>query len=90
MVVLEAMAAGKPAVVTDVGDNRHVVDHGHNGFVVPPTDVQQMADALQDLVRSKEKRERFGRAGRVKFEEQYTARSMAKKYEEIYSQLLDR
>jgi len=90
MVVLEAMAAGKPVVVTDAGDNRHVVDHGQNGFVVPPMDVKLMADALQNLARSRETRERFGRAGRIKFESQYTARSMAKKYEEIYSELLDR
>lgn len=90
MVVLEAMAASKPVVVADVGDNRHVVDHCQNGFVVPSRDVYKMADALQDLIRSKDKRERFGRAGRIKFEEHYTARLMAQKYEEVYTQLLDR
>lgn len=89
MVVLEAMAAAKPVVVTDVGDNRHVVDDDQNGFVVPPRDVRKMADALQDLIRSKEKRARFGRAGRAKFEAHYTARSMAQQYEAIYTQLLE-
>src|SRR5262249_29176632 len=33
---LEAMAVGLPVVVTDVGGNREIVEHGVSGFVVPP------------------------------------------------------
>jgi len=88
MVVLEAMAAKKPVVVTDVGDNRHVVEHGKNGFVVQPMNVADMADALQDLMGSAERRQQFGYYGRTKYEEQYTARLMARKYEDVYLELL--
>jgi glycosyltransferase involved in cell wall biosynthesis len=89
MVVLEAMAAGKPVVVTDVGDNRHVVEHDRTGFVVPPRDVKAMADALQGLIRSPERRRQYGQYGRARFEADYTAPQMARHYEEIYSELLD-
>jgi glycosyltransferase involved in cell wall biosynthesis len=88
MVVLEAMAATKPVVVTDVGDNRHVVEHGKNGFVVPSMNVGEMANALQALMSSAERRQQFGRIGRTRFEEHYTARLMARKYEDVYSELL--
>ena len=88
MVVLEAMAAAKPVVVTEVGDNRHVVEDGKNGFVVPAKDVTHMADALQALIRSAERRQQFGRAGRIRFEQNYSARLMARKYEDVYAELL--
>lgn len=89
MVVLEAMAAGKPVVVTEAGDNRHVVVHEETGLVVQPRDVDQMARALQELSCSKETRDRYGKAGRQRFEMDYTARVMTQKYEKIYSDLLD-
>lgn len=88
MVVLEAMAAKKPVVVTDVGDNRHVVAHGKTGFVVPAKDVGQMADALQRLIASRELREEYGGAGRAKYERSYTVRAMAKQYGVLYDKLL--
>lgn len=89
MVVLEAMAAGKPVVVTDVGDNRHVVENGTNGFVVPATDVMRMAGALQDLIRSRDRRIQFGGAGRERYERKYTAQVMVGQYESIYAGLLE-
>lgn len=89
MVVLEAMAAAKPVVVTDVGDNRHVVEHGKNGFVVPSREVGKMADALQDLIGSVERRRECGLSARARFVERYTAPQMARNYEAIYQELLD-
>lgn len=88
MVVLEAMAAQKPVVVTDVGDNRHVVSHEKTGFVVPPKDVAKMANALQHLIASRELREEYGKAGRAKYERSYTVRAMAKQYEDLYDKAL--
>lgn len=88
MVVLEAMAAGKPVVATDVGDNRHVVRHDQTGYVVPVSDVDAMAKALQRLVHSEERRRAFGDAGRRRYEQEYTVQSMVRRYEQIYSQSL--
>ena len=47
-VVGEAMATGKPAVVTDVGDSATVV--GETGLVVPPSDSAALADAIRNLL----------------------------------------
>jgi glycosyltransferase involved in cell wall biosynthesis len=46
MVVLEAMATGCPAAVTDVGDVRRIVEPGHNGFVAPVDSPEDLADAI--------------------------------------------
>lgn len=89
MVVLEAMAAGKPVVVTDVGDNRHVVRDAETGFVVPARDVNAMAAALRRLVRSASLRRDFGHAGRRRYEALYTVQAMTKRYEDLYLQVLD-
>lgn len=88
MAVLEAMAAARPVVVTDVGDNRHVVMNGHTGFVVQPKDVNAMAHAINRLMRSPEHRKQFGQAGLRRFEESYSASAMARRYEELYRQVL--
>lgn len=88
MVVLEAMAASRPVVVTDVGDNRHVVESGRSGLVVTPGDCRSLAEALLNLIQSSEQRKQFGAAARARFESQYTARRMAEKHEDLYTRLL--
>jgi len=90
MVVLEAMAASKPVVVTDVGDNRHVVEHGRTGYVVPAGDHEALAGAIQGLLQSVEARHNLGLAARARFEESYTAEAMARAHEDLYCQLLDK
>lgn len=47
--VLEAGASARPLVVTDVPGCRHVVRHGQDGLIVPPSDPAALADALQRL-----------------------------------------
>lgn len=44
--VLESLGTGCPVVTTPVGDNRHFVHDGENGFLVPVDDASAMADAL--------------------------------------------
>ena len=50
MSLLEAMASGLPAVVSDVGEARDVLEHGENGFLYPPGDVPELARLLVMLL----------------------------------------
>jgi len=62
--LVEAMAYGLPAVVTDAGGNGEVVVQGHNGFVVEPGSVQQLTDAIKYLLAKPHERITMGENGR--------------------------
>jgi L-malate glycosyltransferase len=49
LVILEALAAGKPAIVTRAGGNVEAVEHDRNGLVVPPNDAAALAAAIVTL-----------------------------------------
>lgn len=63
-VVLEAMALGKPLVVTSFGGAREAVESAGSGFVVSPFDVPRMADYLERLINQPELARQLGSAGR--------------------------
>jgi glycosyltransferase involved in cell wall biosynthesis len=60
LVVLEALAAGKPVVVTGVGGNTEAVTHGQNGLVVVPGDPCSLAAAFETLDQAPERRRDMG------------------------------
>lgn len=61
LVVLEALAAGKPAVVTSVGGNTEAIENGRNGLVVPPNDPGALATALVQLHDNPDRRRAMAR-----------------------------
>jgi glycosyltransferase involved in cell wall biosynthesis len=58
------MSAGLPVVASRTGGIPELVNHDHNGFLVPPGDPVALADALERLALDAPLRERMGRAGR--------------------------
>lgn len=82
--LLEAMAAGLPAVVTRVGGNPEVIIDGENGFLVESGDVMGFASALTALARSATLRKRMGLASRSQVEAKFDLRKTIRKYEDIY------
>lgn len=65
-VLIEACAAARPIVSTDVPGCREVVEHGVNGLLVPARNPVALADALQRLIEDQQLRVRFGAASRRK------------------------
>ncbi len=61
--VIEAMASGLPAVMTDVGLAGEVVKNGESGIVVPVGDTQAFFRAVQTLYENPEKRLQIARVG---------------------------
>jgi glycosyltransferase involved in cell wall biosynthesis len=61
---LEASAAGLPVVATRVGGVPEVVVDNTTGFLVEPESVEQLAEAIEKLIKSPVLREKMGRAGR--------------------------
>lgn len=57
-----------PVIVTDIRGSREAVTDGVNGLVVPPRQVQPLADAMERLATDPALRRRLGAAGRLRAE----------------------
>lgn len=85
--VLEAMAAGVPAVVTRAGGLVDVA--GEAVPSVPPEDPGALAAEILRLLEDPAERERVAAAGRTRVEERFTARRMAEGTLAAYRRVLD-
>ncbi len=88
MVALEAMACARPVVVTRNGALPSLVKDGQTGIVVPPADVDALAGALAVYGRDAALRDRHGRAGRQRCEEQFSIERTACRYLELCAELI--
>jgi len=86
-VLVEAGAAGRPSVTTDVPGCRDIVKDGINGLLIPPKDPTALADALQYLLQNPEKREEMGVAARRVFESSFTLDAVLISLSECFSRL---
>jgi len=87
-VLLEAMAAGKPVIATEVGGVPELVIHGETGMLVPHKDSDALACAIADLLKNRLKARRMGEAGRIRAEEHFSIQKMIEKTESLYQELL--
>ena len=76
LVVLEAMAQGKPVVATAVGGTPELVVDGETGLLVPPGDAGALADALEEILRDPELARRLGEAGRRRVLQSFSLSAM--------------
>jgi len=87
--ILEAMAAGLPLVVTDVGQSASLVGgEGAGGLVVPPQAPDRLAGALEELLDNPDMRRQFGRRARQEFQRHYSTQRMVDQYQILYSKLV--
>ncbi len=83
--VVEAMSAGVPCVVTDVGDSAEIV--ADTGLIVSPGDAAQMVAAWSELAAAgAAHRHSLGEMARQRVSENYSQDKMIQAYEELYAQ----
>jgi rhamnosyl/mannosyltransferase len=86
VVQLEAMAAGKPVVCTELGTGTSFVNvNGETGFVVPARDSHALASALQKLIDDPALRARMGAAGRARVRAEFTIAQMIERVMAVYA-----
>ncbi len=89
VVQLEAMAAGKPVVCTEIGTGTSFVNRdGETGFVVPARDARALASAIARLMEDRELREKMGTRGRARAIQEFTVERMVKGVMGVYESLL--
>jgi len=86
--LLEAMAAGKPVVGTNVPGIVDLIRHGENGYLYSAGDGAEMASYLSRLLGDKALRDRLGARGRADITLHYQSTTMARATEKVYRELL--
>jgi glycosyltransferase involved in cell wall biosynthesis len=86
-VLVEAMAAGKPIVASNVGGIPDLVRHDYNGLLVPPGDKKALAAGIKQLINDPEKAKMMSRRGR-EICNQFSILSMVEKIDNLYQELL--
>jgi len=86
MVILEAMAAGKPVVTHDVGGIAELVVDGETGFLVPPGDVDAICSRLNLLLNDRELYAAMSQAARRRAKT-YSLTAMTDRFDVIYQQV---
>jgi glycosyltransferase involved in cell wall biosynthesis len=84
LVVLEAMAQGKPVIATAVGGTPELVVDGVTGLLVPPGDADALAEALGRVLSDPELAKRMGAAGRQRVERDFAADASAARILALY------
>jgi glycosyltransferase involved in cell wall biosynthesis len=86
--LVEAMAAGRPIVATDVGGVRDAVRDGENGLLVPARNPATLADALMALLADPARRRAMGEAGAERARREFHARVVVASLADLYDRLL--
>jgi len=89
LVLLEAMAAGRPIVASRVATIPEVVVDGETGLLVPPGDPVALAEALALLAHDPPRAKAFGEAGRQRLRGQFSIDKMVGDTELLYRELLE-
>jgi phosphatidylinositol alpha-mannosyltransferase len=88
IILLEAMAAGKPIVASNIAGYRSVVEDGGEGLLVQPENERRLADALVRLLKDPDLRGRMGRQGQTKAAD-YSWDKVAQQVLDYYRELLE-
>jgi glycosyltransferase involved in cell wall biosynthesis len=85
--LLEAMAMGKPVIATDIGEQREIIDHGVDGYLIPPGNVKEMTERILQVLIKPEKQDLMGQQARKK-SEQYSVDVCVERLARLYEELV--
>ena len=84
MVLIEAMAMGKPVIGTKIGGIPEIIKDGANGVLVPPGDSSALAAAISRYIDNSEFKARMAEEGRRTVQQEFSESVMGEKFEELF------
>ena len=88
--LLEAMASALPCVVSGIGGNTDLIQHGETGLLVPSPTPEAWSAALLSLLQNPDESRRIGRSALAQIETEYSLRAVVDRYVELYRHLIAR
>lgn len=88
--LMEAMAAARPVIVSDIAPNRELVSHEETGLVVPVTDRAEFAKTALRVLRDADLATQLGSAARGRMISGFSVEKMVEAHADLYRQSLDR
>ena len=83
-VLMEALAMGKPIIASDIPGCRETVEHGKNGFLIPPQAIPGLVDAVSRFLSlNSATRKQMGYYGRIKAEREFDVKNVISIYRKI-------
>ena len=87
--ILEAMAARLCIVATKVGGVPDIIEHQKNGILIDYGDTESLVENLQNLIKSRELRDKLAFNARKTVEERFSITGTIRIYQSVYEDLLD-
>lgn len=87
LVALEAMLAQKPVVASNHGGLSEIVLNNETGFLVEPTNVQSLTNALELLITNTEMRSTFGANGYKRAKNEFSVEKYVNNFEDLFRKL---
>jgi len=88
LAILEAMAAGKACVISDIGPNKEIVESGKDGFLVNSSNKREVAARLISLIKDVRLRKLLGKNAALTAKQKYSQHSNVAKLEQLYEKLI--
>ncbi len=87
--VLKASAAGVPVIASKVGGLPEVIDNNKTGILVNPGSAIELENAIANLIKDNELRQKFSEASRLKIQAEFSISMMAAKHVSLYKTLVN-
>ncbi len=88
IVIIEAMACGRPVITTNLSSMPEIVEDGRTGYLIPPGEAQALAEHALTLLQDRALRERMGTAGRERAAQHFSHDMMIARLEALFTRAL--
>lgn len=88
--LLEAFAAGRASIASDIAGTPEIIDHGKNGLLVPIRDVEALEKAILELAGNEKKRNTFKLEARKTAEEKFSHKGRMEELKAYLEELVKR
>lgn len=89
--LMEACSVGCPIIASDIPGCQETVQEGVNGFLVPPSDVQALVDAMLRMIElTPRQRKEMAEQSRILAEQKFDVNNVIRAYKKLVSEILNR